>query len=253
MKSDEHRANAAKKTPIESLRRPESATSPSVSPLPASAPLVDGSVPSRMPPMPTTPCKFFSMGMDCRNGWRCGFLHADNSSDLSHRVTAKAYGVNIDDVYAIDVECIATGIRHDDRAVCSIALVNSKLETIYYKVIKPSMPIRSYLTPVTGFKPGDLDEGVDLDSALDELYSYLHPNVILVGQAIQNDVAWTRLVKGKHYSEAIDIAHIFKTTSSHGITFFYPLLHTATVLLSGTDHGIVVGESHDPIDRKSVV
>lgn len=83
------------------------------------------------------------------------------------------------------------------------------------------MPIRSYLTPVTGFKPGDLDEGVDLDSALDELYSYLHPNVILVGQAIQNDVAWTRLVKGKHYSEAIDIAHIFKTTSSHGITYTY--------------------------------
>lgn len=52
--------------------------------------------------------------------------------------------------YSIDVECVATGYCHMDRAVGHIAIVNEKCEIIYNQYIKPEIKVVNYLTPLNG-------------------------------------------------------------------------------------------------------
>lgn len=66
-------------------------------------------------------------------------------------------------IFAIDVECVATGIRSNDRATARIVLVNTDLETVFDCFVKPAKPVVSCLTDLTGVTPADLDAADPLD------------------------------------------------------------------------------------------
>lgn len=51
---------------------------------------------------------------------------------------------------SLDVECVADGLSHDDRTVCSAAVVDYDENTMLYELVKPDKPVVSYLTPITG-------------------------------------------------------------------------------------------------------
>ena len=61
-----------------------------------------------------------------------------------------------DNVLSIDVECVATGYSHLDRAPCSVAIVNDRCEILFDSLIKPDKPIVSDLFPLSGVRTADL-------------------------------------------------------------------------------------------------
>jgi RNA exonuclease 4 len=66
----------------------------------------------------------------------------------------------------MDVECIATGPGHAERSPCSVVIVDYWLNRVLDCVIKPAMPVFSYLTEITGFRQGDLDNGEPLEQVI---------------------------------------------------------------------------------------
>ena len=101
---------------------------------------------------------------------------------------------------SIDVECVATGHRHDDRAVAIVAVVDQHERVLLRKKVKPKEKVMSYLTPLTGLREGDLDDGEELRSVLAAVKSVLGPDLVLVGQGINNDVEWLKLCEGQDFS-----------------------------------------------------
>lgn len=59
-------------------------------------------------------------------------------------------------VLSIDVECVATGFTHLDRAPCSVAIVNDRCEVIFDSLVQSDKPIVSDLFPFTGVHKKDL-------------------------------------------------------------------------------------------------
>ena len=53
---------------------------------------------------------------------------------------------------SIDVECVATGRRHDARSVALVAIVDEDERVLLRRKVKPSEKIVSYLTPLTGLR-----------------------------------------------------------------------------------------------------
>ena len=134
---------------------------------------------------------------------------------------------------SIDVECVATGIRHDAREVCSVAVVNAKEKVLLLKQVKPMSPVKSYLTPLTGVRQGDLDDAENLSDVLCEVKALLGRDVVLVGQGIQSEIKWLELEQGKDYSHAIDLGEMFKAYNSRYRNYsFFGLSHEANILIS---------------------
>ena len=69
-------------------------------------------------------------------------------------------------VLSIDVECVATSHTHEDRAPCSVAIVDDKCEIVFSSLIKPSERVVSDLFPFTGLHLKDLDQAPSLDDVL---------------------------------------------------------------------------------------
>jgi len=116
-------------------------------------------------------------------------------------------------VVAIDVECVATGTTHNDRAVAQIAIVDARTERVVLNVyVKPTLPVTSYLTPLTGITEALLDErGVSFDEALGMVRAALSPAHVVVGQGVLKDVQdWLRLERGTDYGDLIDLAGIWR-------------------------------------------
>ena len=133
---------------------------------------------------------------------------------------------------SVDVECVATGQRHDARAVCSIVLVDQHETILLRKTVKPDKPVKSYLTPLTGVRQGDLDNGASLESAIAEVKRLLGPDVVLVGQGIKSDIGWLQLVEGTDYCRSVDLGDMFKTYNPrYGKDFYFSLMHEANTLL----------------------
>lgn len=61
-------------------------------------------------------------------------------------------------VYCIDVECVATGIQHNARAVAQVAMVDQWSRVIYNAYIKQDVPVVSYLTEIHGLTESILQE-----------------------------------------------------------------------------------------------
>ncbi len=134
--------------------------------------------------------------------------------------------------FGLDVECVATGRRHDDRGVCIVAVVDQNEKVLLKKKVKPEKPVVSYLTPLTGVRAGDLDDAPTLPSVIAEVKALLGPNAVLVGQSIKSDIKWLRLEKGVDYGRTIELSEMFKAYNSrYGNFSFFSLAHEANTLL----------------------
>ena len=128
---------------------------------------------------------------------------------------------------AIDVECVATGTRHDELDVCLVAVVDVNEEVIFNRKVKPEKRIVNYLTPLTGLQPGDLDDGERLSVVLRDVKALLGPDVVVVGQGLKSDIKWLQLEQGKDYHSVVDLAQMFKI----GDHLYFSLRHEANTLI----------------------
>jgi DNA polymerase III epsilon subunit-like protein len=69
-------------------------------------------------------------------------------------------------VLSIDVECVATGYSHLDRAPCSVAIVNDRCEILFDSLIKPDKSVVSDLFPFTGVRQADLHRAPPFDEVI---------------------------------------------------------------------------------------
>ena len=134
--------------------------------------------------------------------------------------------------YSVDVECVATGRRHDDRAVAFVALVDKNEKLLYKTKVRVDVPILSYLTPLTGLRKGDLDDGKSLDTVIRDIKGFLGPDAVLVGQGIQSDIEWLKLQEGVDFGSSVDLAELFKVYNPKYNNYsYFKLQHEANVLL----------------------
>ena len=144
---------------------------------------------------------------------------------------------------ALDVECVATGRRHDDRDVCLVAVVDANEEVILKRKVKPDKPIVSYLTPLTGVKRGDLDDGERLSVVLRDVKALLGPDVVLVGQGTKSDIKWLQLEQGKDYDSVVDLGQMFKTYNSrYGNYSYFSLSHEANTLIQAGKSSVMYSQ-----------
>ena len=148
-------------------------------------------------------------------------------------------------ILSVDVECVARGRGHSDRSVCRVAVVDENERVLLNEFVKPKEKIVSYLTPVTGLRAGDLDNGKSLETVLTQVYALLSPDVTLVGQAVASDIAWLQLVKGVHYKDVIDLSQVFATYNQRYRNMnYFSLQHEADTLLDGV--AMIGSGPHDP-------
>ena len=133
---------------------------------------------------------------------------------------------------SIYVECVATGRRHDARAVAEVAIMDQDECILLEKKVKPKEKVMSYLTPLTGIREGDLDDGEPLEKVVAEVKSLLGPDVVLVGQCARYDVAYLQLREGEDYKSVVELSELFKTFNPrYGDHNYYSLKHEANTLL----------------------
>ena len=133
---------------------------------------------------------------------------------------------------SLDVECVATGIRHDARDVCFVAVVDNRESVLLLKKVKPEKRIVSYLTPITGVSEGDLDDGQRLSDVIAEVKRLLGPDVVLVGQSVNSDIKWLQLEEGIDYARKVELADMFRTYNPrYGTYSMFSLSFEANTLL----------------------
>lgn len=94
---------------------------------------------------------------------------------------------------SIDVECVATGCGHLDRTPVSVAVVDMNESLLFDEKINPGCIIHSYLTELTGFTAEDFVSKRSLAEVMVDVRSFLGPNVVLIGQGIENDIRWLQV------------------------------------------------------------
>ena len=133
---------------------------------------------------------------------------------------------------SVDVECVASGVRHDARDVCFVAVVDGNERVLLSKKVKPEKPVVSYLTPLTGIRKGDLDRAEKLSDVIAEVKALLGRDVVLVGQGIQSDIDWLHLRQGVDYAEKVELGEMFRTYNNrYGNYSYYTLSHEANTLI----------------------
>ena len=114
-------------------------------------------------------------------------------------------------LYAIDVECVATAVDHNARAVAQVSVVNQSEQPLLNLYIKPEVPVVSYLTPLTGLTAPMLnDHGIPLAQAVAMVRAALPRNAVLVGTNVRQDVLWLGLVEGEDFASMIDLSGLFR-------------------------------------------
>jgi hypothetical protein len=152
---------------------------------------------------------------------------------------------------SIDVEAAATGYGHNDRAPCWVAVVNEQgVELLNRKILVPGCV--SALTAISGVTVQQLEEeGLPFDHVRDEVISLLGPDVVLVGQSIQNDIDWMQLEEGRHFKASIDLMQVFKSfNKKHDGWTIFGLAAEAYALLGKTIQA--PGQPHDPAVDASI-
>ncbi|KAJ1446539.1 hypothetical protein M885DRAFT_452380 [Pelagophyceae sp. CCMP2097] len=179
---------------------------------PPSPTSTDGATSPRAPS--SKPCIFFFQRGECRNGAACTFSHG--AAGAVRAVPAEpdhlaALAGNYDAAVAVDVECVATGLTHLDRAVASVGAVDVRQQLLLDAVVKPAAAVISYLEPLTGLNAALVDgRGVALDAAVAQLRAALSPTAVLVGTNISKDVEWLSLREGVDFAAMIDLAALFR-------------------------------------------
>lgn len=145
-------------------------------------------------------------------------------------------------VVSIDVECVATGTTHNDRAVAQIAIVDSDENVLLNCYVKVDNVV-SYLTPLTGITKELLDEqGVSFEDALALVKSKLTKDSVIVGQGVLKDVQdWLKLERGVDYGDLIDLTGIWRVWNDRFKSWsVFAQDHLVRTLLAGG-----VNDSHD--------
>ncbi len=138
----------------------------------------------------------------------------------------------VEKCFGIELECVATGLRHDQRAVARIIIVNQSEKVILNCTVKVQSKIFSYLTPLTGLKEGDLDRGIPFEDAVCEVKKVLGPEVILIGQGIDYNIQLLHLIQGVSYQKYVHLGEMFKSNRPpYGRVTYFTLRHEANVLL----------------------
>uniref|UniRef100_A0AAV1U1A2 C3H1-type domain-containing protein n=1 Tax=Peronospora matthiolae TaxID=2874970 RepID=A0AAV1U1A2_9STRA len=149
--------------------------------------------------------------------------------------------------FAIDVECVATGSGNDDRDVARIAVVDEDEQVVFDQYVKPTKPVVSYLTQLTGITARNLADAPDLKEALVRLKKVLPVESVIVGQSIKKDLEWLMLKKPTDYKGEFDVADLFRLPmqSMNGVVRYryFSLRHVAKHLLG---HEIQEAD-HDPV------
>lgn len=169
-------------------------------------------------------------------------LGASNGFGTSSPSGLPAY--SRDKLFSLDVECVAVGKTHliSDRYPCLLALVDGNAKVILRVTIKPDRPVVSYLTPLTGMRAEDIENGVPLEEATALLRKHLPSDAVLVGQKPDGDIEWMRLRKGIDFAEVIDLAEVLKGfNQKYGQFNYHSLQHQAAILLDKHSSG-----AHDP-------
>jgi hypothetical protein len=200
------------------------------------------------PTSPPKPCSFFAKGV-CRDGENCRFSHAGFAQGFSQNSPTSYAPPTINPmgpIYSIDVECIATGRQHHDRAVAQISLVDGSCMPRLNIYVRPAVPVASYLTPLTGLTAELLDtHGVSIAEAGATLRAHLPTNAVLVGQNIAKDVEWLGLVEGRDFASMVDLAALLRVYNpQYGSYSYFSQDHYASAWL-----GIIRTESdtHDAV------
>lgn len=149
--------------------------------------------------------------------------------------------------FAIDVECVATGNGTDDRDVARIAVVDEDEKVVFDQYVKPTKPIVSYLTQLTGITKSNLKDAPELEEALLWLKTILPIESVIVGQSIKKDLEWLTLQKPIDYKDEFDVADLFRLPMQalNGVVRYryFSLRHVAKHLLG---HNIQEAD-HDPV------
>jgi RNA exonuclease 4 len=216
------------------------------------------SPPAATPPTDSrAPCLFFARGQ-CRNGDSCRFSHVlppANPAAPPGSPAASAPAIPPPTVFAIpvgasvwsiDVECVATGVQHHDRAVAQISLVDSACNAVLNLYVRPEAAVASYLTPLTGLTKEHLDaHGVPLPEAMATLRAHLPKDAVLVGMNIAKDVEWLGLAEGQDYGSMCDLAALLRIYNSKFKSYtFFSQDHYAAVWLG---HCRTEADSHDAV------
>lgn len=134
--------------------------------------------------------------------------------------------------YSLDVECVAIGPGHNDRAVAQIALVDQYERVLLNVFVRPPVPVVSFLTPLTGLTPEHLEQGIALVEALAALRQMLPSFGVLVGQNIAADIRWLGLKEGVDFESLIDLSGAYRVFNPKFNNFsFFSLQHEARVVL----------------------
>lgn len=198
------------------------------------------------------PCRHFLTPGGCRNGDKCPFAHVpapvdDSTADEALLLAVEAQRVP---VFAVDVECVATGPTHLDRAVAQIGVVDWTLRCALNAYVKPDKPVQSYLTPLTGLTPELIGQGVPLDTALANLREVLPPNAVVVGTNVGQDATWLKLKTPDHVASLLDIAALFRVWDQAKRRYtYFGQDHVARVWLG---HVLPPRDSHNAVDDAAI-
>lgn len=135
--------------------------------------------------------------------------------------------------FSIDVECVATGVEHNARSVAQISMVDQFERPALNIFVKPSVPIVSYLTDLTGLTKEIIDKhGIPFDQAVAILRQHLPKHAVLVGQNIRSDVQWLKLDEGRDFAGMIDLMGLLRVWNEKYNNYsYFSLEHEAKFLL----------------------
>lgn len=92
---------------------------------------------------------------------------------------------------AIDVECVGCSAG-DISTPCSVAVTDLHENELVNCMINCT-DVTDYRTNITGLEVGSLSGGISFEDARKQVLGHLGPKVILVGQSIENDIAWLKV------------------------------------------------------------
>jgi hypothetical protein len=165
---------------------------------------------ARPPAVAATPAQSSSRKGDEESGAVESMVHTEAELEVARQRIRDDSFVASHWLCSIDVECVASGRSNSDRVVARVALVDAAERTLLDALVRPEVPVVSYLTPLTGLQPGSLEAAEPLSAVRARLLALLPPNALIVGQAIHKDLEWLDLRKGVHYAEHFDIGTLFR-------------------------------------------
>jgi len=200
-------------------------------------------------------CRFYARGL-CRSGTSCRFSHGDTQqTDTTPALSAETslllrrLETGELPMFALDVECVATGTTHNDRSVAQIGLVDAYGRCVLNVYVKPTKAVVSYLTPLTGLTEELIEErGVSMEEAITALKARLPTSAAVVGTNIGQDARWLGLRSPEDCALFVDLAALFRAWDGTRYVYFNQD-HCAKVWLGAVRPP---GVSHDAVGDAAV-